>query len=290
MSSSPVGKGSPRELEVGYSPCPNDTFTFHALVTGAVPCPGVVWRPLLEDVETLNRLAFARKLPVTKISFHALGRLRGEYALLRSGAALGRGAGPLLVARKGSRLATLREARIAIPGTWTSAALLLRLFEPRAANLIAMPFHEILPAVAGGDLDAGLIIHESRFTYRDHGLELLADLGEWWERESGLPTPLGAIAADRRLDPELEEAIEHALRSSVAHARAHPEESRDYVRRHAQELASDVVERHIALYVNDFSEDLGDEGLRAVKALYAAAEARGILPRYEGPLGIARAP
>ena len=167
----------PLRLEVGFSPCPNDTFIFHALVTGKVPTPGVSWRPRLEDVEVLNRLAFERALPVTKISFHAYGHLRASYALLSSGAALGRGCGPLLVATKAQQ-GGLGTARIAIPGKWTSAALLLRLYAPELnpSQLIEMPFHEIMGSVARGETDAGLIIHESRFTYADHGLLSLVDL------------------------------------------------------------------------------------------------------------------
>jgi 1,4-dihydroxy-6-naphthoate synthase len=277
---------SPTELEVGFSTCPNDTFVFHALVTGLVPTPGIRWRPVLEDVETLNRRAFETRLPVTKISFHALGHLRDRYALLRSGAALGRGCGPLVVARDAGVGSRLERARVAIPGRWTSAALLLRLFAPRlpAASLVEMPFHRILGAVARGEVDAGLIIHESRFTYGAHGLVALEDLGAFWERTSGLPIPLGAIIAERRLGAERIAAIEAALRDSVRHARRQPQASAAYVREHAQELAPEVIAAHIGLYVNDFTEDLGDEGLRAIAALFREAEARGVLPRQDAPL------
>jgi len=279
---------SPETLGVGYSSCPNDTFIFHALVSGIVETPGVRWRPIIEDVEALNARAFAREIPVTKISFHALGHLRGSYALLASGAALGRGCGPLIVARDASVAARLASARVAIPGARTSAALLLRLREPRIRpeNLIVMTFDRILDAVSGGEVDAGLIIHESRFTYAARGLVSLEDLGSWWEGESGLPIPLGGIIADRRLGAPRIRHIEMALRRSVVHARRHPDASREYVRSHAQELSEDVTRAHIALYVNDFTEDLGEEGLRAVQALFEAAEARGIVPRYGGPIGV----
>lgn len=278
---------APMELDVGFSPCPNDTFIFHALVTGKVPTPGVTWRPRLADVEVLNRLAFERALPVTKISFHAYGHLRESYALLSSGAALGRGCGPLLVAKKAQRRG-LGTARIAIPGKWTSAALLLRLYAPELnpRQLIEMPFHEIMESVAGGKTDAGLIIHESRFTYADHGLLSLVDLGSWWEEETGMPIPLGAIVADRRMSRKTLRAVEEALRRSVAHARSHPGDSAEYVRRHAQEISPEVIRAHIGLYVNDFTEELGDEGMRAVSALYERAEQEGILPGYPGPLGV----
>jgi 1,4-dihydroxy-6-naphthoate synthase len=189
-------ESSSAELEVGYSPCPNDTFIFHALVTGRVASGGFTWRPRIEDVETLNQWAFTQKLPVTKISFHAYGRIRREYALLRSGAALGRGCGPLVVAREPRVIDDLTGRRIAIPGHWTSAALLLRLFCPALPRerLVVLPFDRILEATARGEVDAGLIIHESRFCYAQRGLVALVDLGEWWEGETGQPIPLGTSA------------------------------------------------------------------------------------------------
>ncbi len=277
-----------RKLTTGYSPCPNDTFIFHALVTGGVDSRGFTFTPALEDVETLNRWAFERRLPVTKISFHAYGALRAEYALLTSGSALGRGCGPLLVSKERSTAARLDRARIAIPGRWTSAALLLRLFAPQveSAQLIEMPFHQILEQTARGSVDAGLIIHESRFTYAAHGLVALVDLGEWWEAETGQPIPLGGIIADRRLGRESIEKIQEALRDSVRHARRRPSDSRLYVKEHAQELADEVADAHIRLYVNDFTEDLGADGLRALDVLYKTAEAKGILAPYDGPLGV----
>ena len=289
----------PRGIEVGFSPCPNDTFLFHALVTEKVPTPGIRWQPRIEDVEVLNRLALERKLPVTKISFHAYGHVRDSYALLSSGAALGRGCGPLLVARKdalafvsGRRASLpgargLLDARIAIPGQWTSAALLLRLYAPELTpgQLVEMPFHRIMESVARGEADAGLIIHESRFTYQDHGLLSLVDLGAWWEEKTGLPIPLGGIVADRRLGREALRTVEDSLRKSVIHARLHPEESTEYVRRHAQEISAEVIRAHIDLYVNDFTEDLGVEGRKAVSVLFKKAEEEGIVPRYHGPLG-----
>jgi 1,4-dihydroxy-6-naphthoate synthase len=273
---------------VGFSPCPNDTFIFHGIVSGRTPVPGIRCRPLIEDVETLNRLALARRIPVTKISFHAFGRVRADYALLSSGAALGRGCGPLLVRRKAAPPRRLADSRIAVPGLWTTAVLLLELHEPRLqpGQLVEMPFHRIMESVERGECDAGLIIHESRFTYGDHGLEAIVDLGQWWEEESGLPIPLGGIIGDRGLGPELLRSVERSLRASVAAARADPAGVRDYVKEHARETADDVVRAHIDLYVNDFTEDLGEEGLRAIEALFEAAAARGVLPRHEGRLTI----
>lgn len=274
-------------LEVGYSPCPNDTFIFHALITGRVATPGITWRPVLEDVETLNRWAFDGRLPVTKISFHAFGHLRREYALLSAGAALGRGCGPLLVAREAGVMSRLAGARIAIPGRWTSAALLLRLFAPYLdpGRLVEMPFHRIIDSVARGEVDAGVIIHESRFTYAEHGLAALEDLGAAWERVSGLPIPLGGIIARRSLGDAVLRQVDAALRESVRRARQYPDESAAYVGEHAQEMDPAVLRAHIDLYVNDFTEDLGDEGRRAVAGLFAAAEERGILPSWKGGFG-----
>src|SRR5205085_2304243 len=237
----------------------NDTFAFHALVHGLVEAPFEV-EPVLLDIEELNRRAHDAELDLTKLSFGAFGAV-SRYRLLRSGAALGRGVGPLVVAREQRPIA---GARIAIPGPETTAFLLLRLAEPELGEVVELRYDEILGAVESGEVDAGLIIHESRFTYADHGLVAVADLGEWWERETGLPVPLAGICA--RADVEGEE-IEAAIRASVEYAFAHPEASREYVRSHSQELSDEVCDRHIALYVNEFSVDLGDEGLAAIERL-----------------------
>ncbi|MGH7458238.1 MAG: 1,4-dihydroxy-6-naphthoate synthase [Longimicrobiaceae bacterium] len=259
-------------LSLGFSPCPNDTFTFHALVHGLVTSPGLSFTPRLEDVETLNRLATGGLLDVSKVSYGALPALLPEYAPLASGGALGRGCGPLLVAREPTPLEELEEARIAIPGVHTTANLLLRLYRPELPAGIEKPYHQIMPAVAAGQADAGLIIHESRFTYRRHGLVRLADLGEWWEGETGLPIPLGAVVARRSLGAEGLKRVEGLISRSVAHARHNPRDSRDYVRRHSRELDEGVIRSHINLYVNDFSLALGSEGERAVQELIKRAQ------------------
>jgi 5,8-dihydroxy-2-naphthoate synthase len=261
-----------RRLTFGFSPCPNDTFAFHALVHGLVDAPFEV-EPVLLDIEELNRRAHAGELDLTKLSFGALASVADRYAMLRSGAALGRGVGPLVVAREPIGLGQAAAGRIAIPGRETTAFLLLRLFAPALGETVALRFDRILEAVAGGDVGAGLIIHESRFTYRDHGLVRVADLGELWEERSGLPTPLAAICARRDLDEELRAAAETAIRASVEHAFADPAASRAYVRAHSQELSDEVCDAHIALYVNEFSVDVGDEGLAAIEALTAQAPA-----------------
>ncbi len=270
-------------LSLGYSPCPNDTFIFYALVHGKLPeAPAVTER--LEDVETLNQLARQGILDLTKISYHAFGHLREEYALLRSGGALGRGCGPLLVAPRPGHVDEFRDNLIAIPGELTTANLLLQLHGEGFANVQAMPFDRIMPAVAGGEVAAGVIIHESRFTYRQHGLHQILDLGQWWETETGCPIPLGGILAKRSLGAERIARIDGALRASVDYAFAHPEEPRNYIRSHAQELDDAVTDSHIELYVNDFSRDLGTAGIAAVEQLFTRAEQRGLLPPCDLPL------
>lgn len=271
-------------LTIGYSPCPNDTFIFYALVHGKVRVPGVEFRERLEDVETLNRLALEGTLDLTKISYHALGHLRERYALLRSGSALGRGCGPLIVSRPGTNLADLQQGTIAIPGRLTTAFLLLRLYDPSLLNISVMTFDRIMQAVATGEAAAGLIIHESRFTYPLLGLRKLLDLGEWWERHSGLPIPLGGILGRRSLGGDLLLAVENGIRESLRYARQHAREVLDYCRQHSQEMDEQVMLSHIDLYVNDFSLDLGAEGLSAVHRLFSEAESKNIFPASGLPL------
>jgi len=272
-------------LRLGYSPCPNDTFIFYALTHGRIPLHGFSIREELADVETLNRRALARELELTKISYHAFGHLRSEYALLRSGGALGRGCGPLVVARQATSLEHLRGKLIAIPGELTTANLLLQLHGAGYERLQVLPFDKIVAAVANGSVDAGLIIHESRFTFAEHGLVAVEDLGAWWEELTGLPIPLGGILARRSLGREIIEEVESAIRASVHYAFEHPEETRSYIRSHAQELDDAVIQQHIDLYVNHFSLDLGEEGLAAVHELLHRAAAAGIIPPSSLPLG-----
>ena len=284
-------------LTIGYSPCPNDTFIFYGLTHGKIELPGIeLTAPVLEDVETLNGWGLQHRLDVSKLSFHALGHVLDEYCLLSAGSALGRGCGPLLVARSPLDLGSPGRYRIAIPGRLTTAALLFRLFlserpqamdgpvsrAPRTAQerpeLVEMRFDTIMAAVQQGQVDAGVIIHESRFTYQQMGLVCLQDLGQWWEQSTGHPVPLGCIAARRSLGRERLAAIDLAIRSSIDWAFAHPEQCLPYIREHAQELEEGVVQDHIGLYVNDFSRDLGAEGLAAVSAFLERGRAAGILP------------
>ena len=280
---------NPREplepLELAYSPCPNDTFIFTPWVEGRIPgAPPVVER--YEDIDTLNQIALRGEPDIVKVSFHALGHLRDRYYLLRSGGALGRGCGPLVVARTPFDKDALASKTVAIPGRLTTAALLVRLFAPelRDANITVMPFDRIMPAVCEGKVDAGVIIHESRFTYQRHGLTQIADLGEWWERETGHAIPLGGILMRRDLGDDLIRRTEQALAASVDFAFAHTDLVWPTVRRHAQEMDDEVCRQHIALYVNDFSRDYGIEGQAAIEHLLATAERIGIVPRSAKPL------
>jgi 1,4-dihydroxy-6-naphthoate synthase len=257
-----------RELTFGFSPCPNDTFAFHAIVHGLVEAPFRV-RPVLLDIEDLNRRAHAGELDLTKLSVGVFPGVGERYRLLRSGAALGHGVGPLVVAREPRPLDAAVAGRVAIPGRATTAFRLLRLAAPSLGEVVELRYDRILAAVAGGEVDAGLIIHESRFTYADHGLHQVIDLGDWWERDTGLPVPLAGICARADLDAGVVAAAEAAIRASVAHAFAHPEASRAYVRAHSQEMSDAVCDQHIRLYVNSHSLDIGDDGRRAIARLVA---------------------
>ncbi len=259
-----------RELTFGYSPCPNDTFAFHALAHGLVDAPVRV-RPVLLDIQELNRRAHHGEFDLTKLSVGAFAAVGARYRLLRSGAALGHGVGPLVVARQPQTLADAVRGRLAIPGRETTAYRLLRLAAPPLHEVVEMRYDRILRAVVDGEVDAGLIIHESRFTYAEHGLHRVADLGAWWEGETALPVPLAGICARDDLDESTRSAMEAAIRASVAYAFAHPAASVAYVRAHAQEMSPEVCAQHIALYVNEWSLDVGDEGLRAIERLVSAA-------------------
>lgn len=267
------------KLTLGFSPCPNDTFIFYGLVHGKISPPGIAFaEPALEDVEQLNLWALAKKLDVTKLSFHALAQVLDEYCLLSAGSALGRGCGPLLVAGSVMPVEELKDMTIAIPGKLTTAALLLKMFLPHCHRLLEMRFDHIMGAISDGKVDAGVIIHESRFTYADKGLFCLQDLGQWWEETSGLPIPLGCIAARRSLGKDRIEIIDRAIRASVDYSFTHPDECLPYIRSKSQELDAEVVRSHIQLYVNEFSRDLGREGQAAIKAFMARGRRAGVLP------------
>ncbi len=260
------------KLTFGFTPCPNDAFAFHALVHGLVPAPFEV-EPVLLDIEELNRSAASGELQLTKLSFGAAAAAGERYRLLRSGAALGRGVGPLVVAREARSLEEAVTGRVAVPGRETTAFLLLRLAAPALGEVVELRYDRILEAIVAGEVDVGLIIHESRFTYAEHGLVSVADLGEWWEGETGLPVPLAGIFARADLEPELVDQAEAAIRTSVEYAFANPDAGRDYVRSLAHELSDEVCAAHIALYVNEHSVDIGDDGLAAIDRLLGRATA-----------------
>jgi 1,4-dihydroxy-6-naphthoate synthase len=267
-------------VSLAISPCPNDTFVFHALVHGLVPgAPEMT--VTYADVDVTNTAAERGRFDLVKVSYGALPWLLDTYALLPCGGALGRGCGPLVLVRDPDNAPSLKGATVAVPGDRTTAYLLLRLWAAKEPpeHVEIVPFQEIMPAVAEGRYDAGLVIHEARFTYPRHGLHALVDLGQWWEADTGMPIPLGAILARRdSIDPT--EAATW-IRASLRHAWANPTASRDYVRSHAQEMDDQVTAQHIGLYVNGFTEDLGDVGYLAVRALLTRAAAQGLTPAVD---------
>jgi 1,4-dihydroxy-6-naphthoate synthase len=270
-------------LSLAFSPCPNDTFVFHALAHGLVPGAPAM-DVTFADVDVTNTAAVRGDFDLVKVSYGALPWLLDSYELLPCGGALGRGCGPLVLVRENltpggpDALESIAGRSIAVPGDRTTAYLLMRLWSAGdpPASVTVVPFAEIMPAVAAGRFDAGLVIHEARFTYPRHGLRALVDLGEWWEADTGLPIPLGAILARKdTVDPASATAW---IRESVRQAWADPAASRDYVLAHAQEMEQPVVDQHIALYVNAFTADLGAEGYAAVDALLGRAARAGLVP------------
>ncbi|MFJ5922927.1 1,4-dihydroxy-6-naphthoate synthase [Kitasatospora sp. NPDC092948] len=272
-------------LSVAYSPCPNDTFVFHAWAHGLVAgadAPEVRFA----DIDITNGLAERGELDVLKISYGQLPWVLDEYALLPCGGALGRGCGPLVLTAGPVGAAGLAGRRVAVPSERSTAYLLFRLWAAEAVpggfgEIVVLPFHEIMPAVRDGRVDAGLVIHEARFTYQQYGLHCLADMGEAWEAATGLPIPLGAIVARRSLGAERLRELADAVRSSVRQAWADPAASREYVLAHAQEMDPAVAEQHIGLYVNEFTADLGEDGYAAVRGLLTRAAEQGLVPAVD---------
>jgi 1,4-dihydroxy-6-naphthoate synthase len=266
-----------RPARLCFSPCPNDTFIFHALTAGLVPAPAAL-DVRLADVEVLNRWAAEGAADVCKVSAQAVAGLLSEWIALRSGGAVGYGVGPLVVAKPGVALADLHGRPVAVPGARTTANLLFSLacrqagIEPRTGELV---FDRIMPAVAAGEFAAGVVIHEGRFTFGQHGLSQLVDLGEWWERGFGLPIPLGLIVARRSLGEEFARAMQQAVRASLLAARADPARAWPYIKKHAQEMDDAVIQRHIETFVTGFSLDVGLEGEAAVARLLAEAARAG---------------
>lgn len=271
-------------LTLGFSPCPNDTFIFDALVNGKIATEGLQFEYVIADVEELNQRAFAGQLHITKLSYHALAHVLQGYQLLRSGSALGNNCGPLLIARHAIAATDIPHCRIAIPGKYTTANFLLSVAYPTAQQKQVMLFSDIEQAVLDGVVDAGLIIHENRFTYQQKGLVKLIDLGEYWEQSTHLPIPLGGIAIQRQLPLSVRQTVERLVRQSVQHALQHPTDTLPYVSQYAQAMTTDVMMQHIELYVNDFSVDLGSLGEQAVTHLLDVAQQKGIMPPNEQAL------
>jgi 1,4-dihydroxy-6-naphthoate synthase len=268
------------KLSLGFSPCPNDCFMFDAIVHRRIDLEGLEFDVRMADVEALNKDAFAGEADVTKLSFHAYAHCVSNYVVLDAGSALGRNCGPLLISKRPISTSDVAAGhlRIAIPGKYTTANFLMGLAFPAAQDKTELLFSAIEPAVACGRYDAGLIIHENRFTYELKGLKKIIDLGEFWEGETGAPIPLGGIVIRRRLPDEVKRAVNRVLRKSVEYAFANPQASLPFVRAHAQEMSEDVMYRHIDLYVNDYSIDLGPGGRRAVEVLFERGRATGTVP------------
>jgi 1,4-dihydroxy-6-naphthoate synthase len=267
-------------LTLGFSPCPNDCFIFDAIVHRRIDLEGLEFDIRLADVEALNKAAFAGTADVTKLSFHAFAYCAEHYVLLDAGSALGRNCGPLLISQRPISTSEVAGGalRIAIPGKYTTANFLMGLAFPQATDKTELLFSDIEEAVASGRFDAGLIIHENRFTYEQKGLKKVIDLGELWEADTGVPIPLGGIVISRALPEDVKLAVNRVLRRSVEYAFANPKASLPFVRQHAQEMSEDVMYRHIDLYVNRYSIDLGAEGRGAVELLFDRGWAAGAVP------------
>ena len=270
-------------MKIGYSTCPNDTFIFDALIHHRYQ-HALVPEPVLLDVETLNRMATNAELPVSKLSFAAYAFVSDQYQILSAGAALGNNCGPMLICKSLPDFTQPDQLRVAIPGKYTTANLLLSIFYPELVNKVELVFSDIEGALLNGDADLGLIIHENRFTYEAKGLKKVADLGERWETRFGVPIPLGCIAVSRNLPEDEKMNIQRAIQQSVEWAFSHPADSRDYVMEHAREMSETVQQQHISLYVNRFSVDLGEEGRKAVHLLLSEGAKAGLLPIVKEPI------
>jgi len=271
-------------LKLGFSSCPNDTFIFDAMIHAKVDTEGLDFELVIEDVEELNRRAFNNELDITKISFNAYTRLVKDYILLDAGAALGENCGPLIISKNPIKIEDLKTKKIAIPGINTTANLLMNLAFPEHQNKVEMLFSDIEKAIIDGDVDAGLIIHESRFTYEAKGLYKIIDIGEYWEDITHTPTPLGGIIAKRELDRDLILKINRILKRSVEFAFNNPKSSFEFIRQHSQEMSEEVMYKHIKLYVNHYSLDLGTEGKNAVKTLFNKAKEAGYISEVHNEL------
>ncbi len=279
------------KLTLGFSPCPNDTFIFDALIHHKIDTKGFTFDVSFDDVETLNQKALEGLLAITKLSFHALAHVRNNYALLQAGSALGFGVGPLLICKGHRAMAIQRRMtedpssiRVGIPGRLTTANFLLGIAYPQLTQKVELVFSEIEEALLSEHIDLGLIIHENRFTYQDKGLHKITDLGTYWEETTGCAIPLGGIAIHRRIQPEIQQIINQLIRESVEYAFQHPQESIAFIKSHSQAMAEEVIQQHIQLYVNSFSIELGETGEKAIETLFSTAANKGIIPLFEEPL------
>ncbi len=276
-------------LKLGFSPCPNDTFIFHALASGAINIEPYKLSVTLADVEELNSLARTGQMDICKVSAHAAAHIMNDYILLRAGGAMGRGVGPLLLTREPCTIEALNGKRVAIPGIHTTANLLFSLMCREAGihvETVEMVFDEIMPAIASGKVEAGVVIHEGRFTFEGMGLAKLADLGKWWEDYSGLPIPLGSIAIKRSLGSEVASLINSAIRRSLTLSQVDPNQSWSYIKDHAQEMDENVIKEHIGTFVTDYSMDVGKEGEEAVSRLLREAAQMDSIELPDGPFFI----
>lgn len=266
-------------LSLGFSPCPNDTFMFEALITKKINAGSIELNPCIKDIEELNKLALNHELDITKLSFSTFARVADTYALLDSGSALGTGNGPLLIGKKQTDTGQLKNMAIAIPGLNTTANLLLSIMFPEVKQKKVYLFSEIEQAVINGETDAGLIIHESRFTYESKGLKKIIDLGEYWEKTIKLPLPLGGIAIKRSLPDEVKHKMNEYIRESVVYAFEHPLDGMNYIKQHATETDDEVIKKHINLYVNEYSVNMGEVGRKAVNELFGKAVSNNIVSK-----------
>jgi 1,4-dihydroxy-6-naphthoate synthase len=273
------------KLSLGFSPCPNDTFIFDAMIHHKIDTEGLDFEVFYDDVETLNQKAMRGELDITKLSYHAFAYVADKYVLMDAGSALGFGVGPLLICKNDPEklISDLKShvsnLKIGIPGKYTTANFLLGTAFPNATNKVELVFSEIENAVLEGRVDIGLIIHENRFTYQDKGLKKIIDLGDYWEKETGCAIPLGGIVANRKLPLEVQHKINRVIRHSVEFAFENPKSGLEFIRSHAQEMSEEVMYKHIELYVNKYSVDLGVEGKKAIKLLFDKALENQIIPQ-----------
>ena len=275
------------KLTLGFSPCPNDTFIFDALIHHKIDTEGLDFEVFYDDVETLNQKAMRGELDISKLSYHAFAYVADKYVLLDAGSALGFGVGPLLICKDDPEKLTaylqsqVSNPKIGIPGRYTTANFLLGLAFPHSTNRVELVFSDIEDAVLEGRVDIGLIIHENRFTYQDKGLKKIIDLGDYWEKQTGCAIPLGGIVANRNLPLDVQHKINRVLRRSVEFAFENPKSGLEFIRSHAQEMSEEVMYKHIELYVNKYSVDLGDEGKKAIKLLFDTALEKNIIPEIK---------